>query len=174
MKFRGVLVAAAAIVSCFVFSGRAQAQQIFLEIPGVQGEVVIPAPFVNQIEVLSLSWGGSKPCGSGQLSLSSMNIMKNTDKASVDFAIGIRDSTVYPTATIRFTRSDGQVYQTYTMNNMVVESLQTSGSAGGSQRTTESVSFAFGSVVVTYQFFDGSGKQSGAPESMTFSAGSCP
>jgi len=172
MRLRGVFAAAVCLVACFVVSGRAQAQQIFLEISGVQGEVVTPAAFVNQIEVLSLSWGGSKGCGIGQISLSSMNIMKNTDKASVDFALAIRDSTAFPTATIRFTRSDNQVYQSYVMNNVKIESLQTSGSSGGGPRTTESVSFVYASMSVTYTFFDGSGK-AGAPETMTFAA-SCP
>jgi type VI protein secretion system component Hcp len=172
MKIRGVFLAGAALLACVLVTGRAQAQtpQIFLEIPGVPGEVVTPAAFANQIEILSMSWGGSRPCGSGSLSMSSMNVMKRTDKATVNFAIAIRDSVVYPTATFRFTRSDGQVYQSYQLNNVAVESLQTSGSAGGDSRTTESVSFAFASMVVTYTWIDGGGKA----QSMTFTAGTCP
>ena len=172
MKIRGVLLAGAIVVSCVLVSGRAQAQQIFLEISGVPGEVVTPAAFANQIEVLSLSFGGSKPCGAGSLSLSDVNIMKNTDKATVKFSIALRDHTVYPTATIRFTRSDNQVYQVYQLTNMVLESLQTSGS-GGSPRTTESVSFTFSQMAVTYTYFDSSGK-AGSSDSMTFTAPSCP
>jgi|WetSurMetagenome_2_1015567.scaffolds.fasta_scaffold138175_2 type VI secretion system secreted protein Hcp len=171
MNIRGVFLAGAALLACVLVTGRAQAQQIYLEIPGVEGEVVTPAAFANQIEILSMSWGGSRPCGSGSsLSLSSMNVMKKTDKATVNFAIAIRDRVVYPTATFRFTRSDGQVYQTYQLSNVVVESLQTSGSAGGDPRTTESVSFAFASMAVTYTWIDGGGKA----QSMTFTAGTCP
>ena len=174
MNFRRVLFAAAVVSACALATGRAHAQQIFLEISGVQGEVVTPAAFANQIEVLSLSFGGSKPCGSGSLSVSDVALMKRTDKSSVDLSLGLRDGTVYPTATLRFTRSDGQVYQSYQMNNAVVTSLQTSGSAGGDPRTTESVTFAFASMIVTYTYFDGAGKQQGGPESMTFTSGSCP
>jgi type VI secretion system secreted protein Hcp len=175
MNIRGVFLGAVCVVSCFVLSGSAQsAQSMFLEISGVPGEVVTPAAFANQIAILSMSSGASSPCGTGQVSLSSLNLMKVTDKATVKLSTALRDHTVYPTATLRFVRSsDGQVYQTYQMNNAVVESLQSSGSSGGDDRNTESVSFVFAQLVVTYTFFDGSGKAAGS-ESMTFTSGSCP
>src|SRR5262245_29485485 len=112
MKMRGVFLAGA-VVLCLAVTGRAQAQSIYLEIAGVQGEVVTPAPFANQIEVLSISLGASRGCGTSPLSVSSVNLMKNTDRSTVDFSTAVRDGTVYGTATIRFTRSDGQVYQIY-------------------------------------------------------------
>jgi len=177
MNMRGVFLGAVCLVSCFVVSGRAQAaQDMFLEIPGVPGEVVTPAAFANQIAILSMSAGGSRPCGGspGSLSMSSLSVMKFTDKATVKLSTALRDGTVYPTATLRFVRSsDGQVYQVYQMNNAVVESLQTSGSTGGDNVTIESVSFAYAQLGVTYTFFDGSGKAAGT-ESMTFTSGSCP
>lgn len=176
MNIRGVVLGAVCLASCFVVSGGAQAaQNMYLEIAGVPGEVVSPANFANQIEILSMSAGGSKPCGvGGSLSMSSLNMMKFTDKATVKLSTALRDGTVYPTATLRFVRaSDNQVYQVYQMNNAVVESLQTSGSTGGDNKTTESVSFAYAQLVVTYTFFDGSGK-AGSTESMTFTSGSCP
>jgi type VI protein secretion system component Hcp len=148
---------------------------MYLEIPGIPGEVVTPAAFINQIAVLSLSNGASNPCGGGggQLALSSVNIMKMVDKSSVKLSVALRDHTVIPTMTIRFVRSDGQVYQTYVLNNAIVESAQQSGSAGGDDRNTESVSFAAAQMVFTYTFFDGAGKP-GATESMTFTSASCP
>ena len=57
MKIRGVLLAGAIVLSCALVSGRAQAQQIFLEISGVPGEVVTPAAFANQIEIESTGTG---------------------------------------------------------------------------------------------------------------------
>lgn len=173
MNIRGVFLTAATVLAGLLVTGRAQAQQIFLDISGVQGEVVTPAAFANQIEVLSMSFGSSKPCGASSVSLSDLNLMKNTDKATVDFSAALRDHTVYPTATLRFTRSDGQVYQSYQLTNAVVTSLQTSGSAGGSPRSTESVSLSFSQVVVTYTYFDTNGKGA-PPESMTFTAAGCP
>jgi type VI protein secretion system component Hcp len=154
-------------------SGRAQAQQIFLEISGVPGEVVTPAAFANQIEILSISVGASKECG-GTLNMSDLNLMKNTDKATVKLSMFLRDHMVFPVATIRFTRSDNQVYQVYTLTNAVVTTLQTSGSSGaGSNRTTESVSFSFSQMTVAYTFFDSSGK-AGTTDTMTFTSASCP
>lgn len=177
MKMRGVFAAAVCLMACFLVSGRAQAAyDMYLEISGVPGEVVTPAAFANQIAVLSMSTGGSRPCGvgGGQLSMGSLNIMKLTDKSTVKLSTAMRDGTVYPTATLRFVRtSDGQVYQVYQMNNALVESLQTSGSTGGDNKTTESVSFAYAQLAVTYTFFDGAGKAAGT-ETMTFTSGSCP
>jgi type VI secretion system secreted protein Hcp len=174
MKMRGVLLAGAVVLSCLAVTGRAQAQSsIYLDIPGVQGEVVTPAAFANQIEVLSISLGGVRVCGTGNLSMSSVNLMKSTDRSTVELSTAMRDGAVYATATFRFTRSDGQVYQTYVLSNARVESLQTSGSAGGADRTTESVSFVFSQLTISYQYFDGSGKASGPLETMTFTAGPC-
>lgn len=174
MNIRGVFLGAVCVVSCFVMSGRAQAQAIYLEIPAVQGEVVTPAAFANQIEVLSISFGGSKPCGSNPLSFSDISLMKRTDKASVDFLAALRDHTVYPTATVRFTNPTGSVYQSYTLTNAVLTSVQTSGSAAGDARTTESVSMTFSQMVVSYQYFDGSGKSGGAAETTTITNTVCP
>lgn len=173
MKLRSVVLGAVCLVSCLVVSGRAHAQGIYLDIPGVPGEVVTPAAFANQIEVLSMSAGAAKACSDPRVSLSSVNIMKNTDKSTVKLSTALRDGTVYPTATLRFTRSDGQVYQVYQLNNAVVESLQTSGSSGGSPRTTEAVSLTYAQLVVTYTFFDSNGKP-GASENMTFISPGCP
>lgn len=62
MNVRGVLLVGAVILSSVLATGRVQAQQqMFLEIPGVQGEVVTPAAYANQIEVLSASFGASNP-----------------------------------------------------------------------------------------------------------------
>jgi type VI protein secretion system component Hcp len=172
MNIRGILLAGAAVSFCLLATGRAQAQQIFLNISGVPGEVVIPATFAGQIEVQSLSVGASKPCG-GTLNMSDLSLMKYTDKATVKFSTALRDHTVYPTAIVSFTRSDNQIYQQYTLTNAVVTSIQTSGAQGGGPRTSESVSFSFSQMTVMYTFFDSSGK-GGSPDSMTFTSASCP
>jgi type VI protein secretion system component Hcp len=172
MKVRGVLLGAICVLSCLVVSGRAQAQQIFLEITGVQGEATTPG-FEGQIEVLSVSSGGSKVCGTGTLNMSSLNLLKRTDRSSVDFAGFLKNGTVIPSATVRFTRTDNQVYQSYVLTNARVEAFQMSGSAGGDPRTTESLSLYFSQVTITYTYFDGSGKGSGT-ESETLTSAPCP
>ena len=66
MNIRGVVLGAVCVVTCLVVSGRAQAaQDMYLEIAGVPGEVVTPAAYANQIAIFSMSAGGSKPCGGG-------------------------------------------------------------------------------------------------------------
>jgi type VI protein secretion system component Hcp len=174
MNMRGVLLAGAVVLSCALATGRAQAQQqIFLEIPGVPGEVVTPAAFAGQIEVFSVSFGASNPgCSKSTLSVSDLNFTKLTDKASVHMWTGVRDHVVYATATLRFVRPDGQVYQKYELTNASFDSGQSSGS-DGEAKTTESWSATFSQVVITYTFIDGSGKVGGT-ESTTIVSSNCP
>jgi type VI protein secretion system component Hcp len=172
MKMRGFVLAGAVVLCCVLATGRAQAQQIFLEIPGIAGEATAPG-FENQIEVHAVSFGAVKICGGGQLNLSSLNLVKSTDRSSVDLAIALRDQTVLPSATFRFTRADNQVYQSYQLVNAVIESLQVSGAAGSEPRTTESASLTAAQVIITYTYIDGGGK-AGSPESMTYTSAGCP
>jgi type VI secretion system secreted protein Hcp len=171
MHFRRIVMAAAAALCCLLVSGRAQAQSIALEIPGVPGEVTTPPAFVNQIGVLALSWGGSKICTS-PLNLQDLSFTKYTDKASTALLTALRDHTVYPTITFRFARADGQVYQTYQLTNAVPSSISMGGSAG-EPRTSENVSMTFSQLVATYTFFDESGK-AGGTTSTTVVSSTCP
>ena len=171
MNIRGVLLAAVAVFSCVLVTGRAQAQSIFLEIPGVVGEVVTPATFVNQINVLALSWGGSKAC-TNPLNLQDLSFTKYTDKASMPLLAALRDHTVYPTITFRFVSSGGVVYQSYQLTNAVLSSMSVGGSASD-LRTTESVSMSFSQVLATYTFIDASGKPAGS-FSTTVVSSACP
>ena len=171
MKIRAIVLVAAAVLTCLLATGRAQAQSIFLEISGVPGEVTTPASFAGQINVLALSWGGSKIC-TGALNMQDLSFTKSTDKASTFLLGALRDHTVYPTITFRFVRTDGQVYQSYQLTNAVVSSMSLGGSAA-EPRTTENVTVAFSQVLATYTFIDGSGKP-GATTSTTVVASSCP
>ena len=171
MKFRGIVLATA-VALCFLLApGRAQAaQSMFLEISGVPGEATTPAAFVNQIAVLAVSWGGSKSCG-GPLNLQDVSLSKYVDKASTLLLAAMRDNTVYPTATLRFVRTDGGVYTSYQFTNAKLSSLSTGGS-GGEDRNTENVTLSFSQVQITYTFFDANGKP-GATTSTTVVAGAC-
>ncbi len=171
MKFRRIVVAAGAGLFFLLATGRAQAaQSMFLEISGVPGEVTTPAAFVNQINVLAVSWGGSKSCG--PLNLQDVSLTKSVDKASTPLLAAMRDATVYPTATLRFVRSDGGVYTIYQLTNASVTSISTGGS-GGEDRNTENVTLTFSQMQITYTFFDGSGKP-GATTSATVVSSACP
>ncbi len=171
MKFRGIVLAAAVALCCLLAPGRAQAQSIVLEIPGVAGEVTTPAAFANQIGVLALSWGGSKNCTS-PLNVQDLSFTKNTDKASMPLLAALQAHTVYPTITFRFVRSDGQVYQSYQLTNAALSSVSMGGSAAEA-RTTENVTMTFSQVLATYTFIDGGGKVGGS-SSATIVSSACP
>ena len=112
-------------------------------------------------ELYSFSWGASNPvtigsatsgAGAGKVSISSFNVMKKTDKASpVLFLAGCKGAH-YPKADVVLRKSGGQAvdYLTYTFTEVFVESIQWSGSAGGDDTPSESVSFAFGKCEIKY------------------------
>lgn len=174
MKIKGILLGVAALATCALASTRAQAQQqIFLEIPGVQGEATSPA-FVNQIDVLSASFAASNPaCTKSSISVSELILTKRADKATVDLLAAMRDRTTYATVTIRFARSnDGQVYQKYDLSNAMFSAASAAGGVGD-LRNMESWNVSFSQAIVTYTFIDGQGKPSGT-ESVTLVPLVCP
>jgi len=173
MKIRRIIFAAAATVCFFLATGRAQAAQtMFLEIPGVPGEVTTPAAYVNQIQVLSASWGGSRPCPNGTNNFQDLNLTKPVDKSSTVLLAALKNGTVYATVTLRFVGPHGQVYTSYQLTNAALTSVSTGGS-GGEDRNSENVSMTFSQMTVTYTFVDGLGKP-GASSSTTVVSGSCP
>lgn len=173
MNVRGVWLAGAAVLSCVLATARVEAQQqIFLEIPGVQGEATVPA-FANQIDILSASFAASNPaCTKSSISVSELIVTKRADKATVDLLTAMRDRTAFPTITVRFVVGTSAVYQKYELSNAMFSSTNTAG-GGGDPRTVESWTVSFSQTVITYTFIDGSGKP-GASESMTIIPAACP
>ena len=116
----------------------------------------------NAMEIYSFSWGASNPAtigsatggiGAGKVSLSSFNIMKKTDSASGVLFQACCAGTHYPQMNIDFRKAGGTkpvVYLTYEFKEVMIESVQWSGSSGGDDTPSESVSFAFGSVSIKY------------------------
>jgi type VI secretion system secreted protein Hcp len=137
----------------------------FLQInsPTVAGEAT-QANFTGQIEIYSFSWGGSNPTtvssgasglSAGKVSISSFNIMKNADKSSPLLFSALTTGQHYGGAVVNLLKASGtsalqQIFWTYTFTDVMVESIQWSGSSGGSDVPTESVSFAFGKVQIDY------------------------
>jgi type VI secretion system secreted protein Hcp len=112
-------------------------------------------------EIYSFSWGASNPVtigsgttgtGGGKVSISSFNIMKKSDSASPLLFTSCSSGVHFPLATVVMRKSGGTkaVYLTYTFTEVYVESVQWSGSSGGDDTPTESVSFAFQSVNINY------------------------
>lgn len=132
----------------------------FIKIGDIEGEATRKG-FEGQIEIQSFSLGASNPTsigsggggGSGKASLSSMNVMKITDKASPVLFQSCAQGTHFPKATVTLHKAGGDEavdYLKYEMERVYVESIQWSGSSGGDDRPAESLSLAFGKVTVTY------------------------
>jgi type VI secretion system secreted protein Hcp len=112
-------------------------------------------------ELYSFSWGASNPVtvgsgttgmGSGKVSLSSFNIMKKTDNASPTLFKACCDGTHYPKAHVVLRKAGGKqtIYIQYDFEEVMIESIQWSGSSGGDDSPSESVSFAYAKVTVNY------------------------
>ena len=112
-------------------------------------------------EVYSFSWGASNPVtigsrasgtGGGKVSLSSFNVMKKSDAASPALFRVCASGDHFDSAKVTLRKAGGtQVeYLKYEFHEVFVESIQWSGSSGGDDTPTESVSFAFGAVHIDY------------------------
>jgi type VI secretion system secreted protein Hcp len=112
-------------------------------------------------EIYSFSLGASNPvqigsaspgAGAGKVSLSSFNIMKKMDKSSPVLFLACCKGGHYTKADVVLRKAGGTAmeYLTYTFTEVFVESIQWSGSSGGDDVPTESVSFAFGKLEMKY------------------------
>jgi type VI secretion system secreted protein Hcp len=146
-----------------------------IEGPDLKGETTATG-YEGQIEVYSFSWGASNPVtvgsgatglSGGKVSISSFNIMKKTETSSAPLFNACASGQHYDTATVTMRKAGGtagqQIFLTYVFTDVMVESIQWSGSSGGDDSPTESVSFAFGKVEITYYSQDDKGamKKSG-------------
>lgn len=136
---------------------------IKLEGPNVDGESTRQG-FEKQIEIYSFSWGASNPttigsgtsgAAAGKVSISSFNIMKKSDSASPTLFQYCCAGKHFQKATVTMNKASGELdkalaFLVYEFQEVYIESIQWSGSSGGDDTPTESVSMAFGSVKVTY------------------------
>lgn len=111
----------------------------------------------NAFEIYSFSFGASNPttigsakggAGSGKVSLSSFNIMKKMDAASPALFLNCSKGEHFTDAHIVLRKAGGEAveYLHYDFEEVFVESIQWSGSSGGDDAPTESVSFVFGKI----------------------------
>jgi type VI secretion system secreted protein Hcp len=141
----------------------------FLKIDGVDGESTRKG-FEKQMEIQSFSLGASNPStigagggggGAGKVSISSFNIMKRSDSASPKLFNTCCQGDHYPTAVVTLNKSAGKApidFIKYEFEEVYVDNIQWSGASGGDDTPTESVSFSFAKITVTYtpQKADGS------------------
>jgi type VI secretion system secreted protein Hcp len=142
----------------------------YLELADIPGEATAKG-FEGKIEIYSFSWGASAPVTIGpgttgisasRVSISSFNVMKKTDVASSKLfkaaCLGEHIATM-KVSMRKQTGTGGQdAFLIYSFDEVMVESIQWSGSSGGDDTPTESVSFAFGKVTVEYKVQGKDGK----------------
>ncbi len=139
----------------------------FLKLDGVKGESKADG-HKDEIDILSFSWGVSNStshvgsgAGSGKASISSFNIMKKTDASSSSLFQACCSGKHTPTALAVLRKAGGDKpveYIKYKFSEVLVESVQWSGSSGGDDVPSESVSFSFSKVEITYTPQDSTGK----------------
>jgi type VI secretion system secreted protein Hcp len=135
------------------------ASDIFAKLGDIKGES-LDDKHKDEIEVLSLSWGvsnsGSMGHGSGggegKASFSDLSFMHTVDKASPVLMQNCATGVHLKEATITHRKSGKgqQEYLIVKLNDVIVTSVQNSGSSGGGD-TTESVSLAFAKVNIEYK-----------------------
>jgi type VI secretion system secreted protein Hcp len=115
------------------------------------------------LEIFSFSFGASNPitigtsttgASAGKVSISSFNVMKKTDASSAALFLACCEGDHFKAMDVHIRKSTGKGGQkdflTYKFGTVFIESIQWSGSSGGDDTPTESVSFAFGQVAITY------------------------
>jgi type VI secretion system secreted protein Hcp len=146
----------------------------FLDLTGVPGESTAKG-MEGKIEIYSFSWGASNPTtvssgkgglSGGKASVSSFNIMKKTEKSSPKLFQACCSGKHFDKAVVTLRKATGDAgqkpYLTYTFTDVMVESIQWSGSTGGDDTPTESVSLAFAKVAISYQQQDSKGGNVGS------------
>jgi type VI secretion system secreted protein Hcp len=132
----------------------------------VKGEATASGltPATGWFEIFSFSWGASNPTtvgsgshglSAGKVSVSSFNVMKKSESASADLFQACCVGQHYPTAQVVMRKATGtsgkqQIFLQYDFTDVMVESIQWSGSSGGDDTPTESLSFAFATVSIKY------------------------
>jgi type VI secretion system secreted protein Hcp len=142
----------------------------YIKIADIEGEATAKG-FEKQIEIYSFSWGASNPTtvgpgsdglSAGRASISSFNIMKKTEKSSAKLFQSCVSGKALDSALVTMRKAGGdagqEAFLTYTFTNVMVESIQWSGSSGGDDSPTESVSLAFAKVEIEYKAQDDKGK----------------
>jgi type VI secretion system secreted protein Hcp len=137
----------------------------FIDIAGVTGECTATG-FEGKIEVASFSWGasnsvtvgaGSTGLVGGKVSVSSFSFTKRMESSSNVLFAACCTGKHFATATVTMRKSGGsdenpqQPYQVFSFTDVMVESIQWSGSGGGDDTPTESITMAFASVSLSYK-----------------------
>lgn len=153
------------------------ASDFYLKIDGVKGETTAK-DMKEFMEVLSFSFGASNPntigshgggSSGGKVSISSFNIMKRTDSASPTLFQMCCSGDHAKSAEMHIKKASGKdggqaTFIKYAFEQVFIDSIQWSGSSGGDPYPSESLSFSFGKVTVSYYSQDDKGKIASASQ----------
>jgi type VI secretion system secreted protein Hcp len=150
-----VCLVAAVFVSTASFS---QSFSMYLTIDGIEGSST-SARYKNAIDILSYSTGlsscpestvkGGKTC---KPVITDLNVMLSMDKAIIPLKMGLLQGKVFANAdmVLEVGGTKPFVFMKIHMEDVVISSIQESGSTGGDSRPTVSGSFSFGRVAWQY------------------------
>jgi len=149
------------------------AVDMFLELPGVDGETVDKVyKDKKAMDVLAWSWGVSNQGtfhhgsggGAGKANFQDLSVTKWIDKASASLLQACASGKHFDKAilTVRKAGEKPLEYIKLTMENVMVTNVSTGGSAG-EERLTENVTLNFAKVKVTYKEQAPKGAQAKAP-----------
>jgi type VI secretion system secreted protein Hcp len=131
--------------------------------PDVNGEATAKE-MEKYIEIYSFSWGASNPTtvgpgssglSAGRAAVSSFNVMKKSETSSANLFAACCGGQHYKKADVYLRKATGvdggqKTFLKYSFEDVMVESIQWSGSSGGDDTPTESVSMAFAKVTIEY------------------------
>ncbi|HLH38681.1 MAG TPA: type VI secretion system tube protein Hcp [Bryobacteraceae bacterium] len=134
--------------------------------PTIEGEATAAdlTPPTGWFEIFSFSWGASNPTSvgthsgglsAGKVSVSSFNVMKKTDNASPLLFGACCSGQHYEKAKVVMRKATGTsgkqaTFLEYDFTDVMIESIQWSGTSGGDDTPTESISIAFAAVKIQY------------------------
>jgi type VI secretion system secreted protein Hcp len=135
------------------------AVDFFLQITGIAGES-LDAKHKDWIDVMAWSWGAANAgghdtgsgAGAGKVAFSDFNFMHSVDKASPHLFLACASGQHIKQAKLVARRAgkEQQEFLTYTFSDVLVTSVQTSGSEGGDD-PVDSVALSAAKVVVSYK-----------------------
>jgi type VI secretion system secreted protein Hcp len=158
---------------------------IYLKLDGIDGESEEKG-YEKQIEMLSVSWGVSKPhsfqyggggSSAGNPTASDISVMKMYDKSSPTLFQYCCTGKTIATATLTFTKPAGDnqsklEYLVVTLTDVLVTSQQESGSGGDMHGLSESISLGFKKIEVKHKSQEDAGVEGATNQkSYDFSTG---
>lgn len=136
------------------------ASDFFLKIDGIPGESA-DSKHKGEIELLSYSFGASQTGsfayggggGSGKVQFQDFNFMMKMSKATPKLFLACATGEHIKSAVLTARKAGKQQQEFYTIkfSDVLVSSYQTSGSGGGDEVPTESISFNFTKVETEYK-----------------------